>query len=84
MHPQLAPHVHPTCQEAIEQLEGCHRTNKFKKFLGACNDAKNALDRCLYEEYKIEQKKNLEAGRKRRARYERGIQEMANAESSSP
>jgi hypothetical protein len=50
MHPNLAPHNHPGCADLIRKLEECHRENKWKKFVGACNVLKKDLDDCLTEE----------------------------------
>ena len=61
MHPPLFPHLHtPKCQELIKQLERCHKENNWGKFLGACNDLKRALDRCLTEEYLEKRRANQE------------------------
>ncbi|KNC77964.1 hypothetical protein SARC_09586 [Sphaeroforma arctica JP610] len=79
MHPQLARHVHPTCQDAIDALEACHRENSFRKFLGECNDAKTQLDRCLYDEYKVEQKRNLAESRRRRTAFKANMKESQEA-----
>ena len=50
MHPDLALHKHPHCAETIKMFEACHAENKWKKFLGVCNDARLQLDQCLGEE----------------------------------
>mmetsp|Transcript_46579 Transcript_46579/g.68833 ORF Transcript_46579/g.68833 Transcript_46579/m.68833 type:complete len:95 (-) Transcript_46579:293-577(-) len=48
MHPPLN-RPHPDCQDAIEALNECHRTNSKIKFW-ACNDTKYELDRCFKKE----------------------------------
>lgn len=71
MHPNLSAHLHgDECRKVIEALQKCHRDHPYKKFLGACNDFKIALDSCLYKEYKQQQKKNLEQSRLTKKRYQ--------------
>lgn len=47
MHPPL-DRPHPDCQEVINGLKECHLS--WKKYTGACNSLKTALDQCLREE----------------------------------
>lgn len=49
MHPLLNAHLHPTCQEVIEQLQQCHSKHYIGKFFGFCNNARLKLDQCLQE-----------------------------------
>jgi COX assembly mitochondrial protein 2 len=65
MHPPLH-RPHPDCQEFVKALERCHAEYKFGKFLGACNDAKRAMDQCFREEKIRKRTKNLENARARR------------------
>lgn len=58
MHPTLSEHLHPGCEEAIRALEACHAAHPLRKFLGACNHAKAALDRCLADEYLVRRELN--------------------------
>ena len=51
MHPPL-DRPHPDCQDVIESLRACHANHAFKKYLGACNTIKAALDECLRLEKK--------------------------------
>ena len=72
MHPNLAPSLHSEeCQKVIEALQKCHADHPYKKFLGACNDLKRALDSCLYREYKQTQKKNLQRSIDIKQKYQR-------------
>ncbi len=41
------------CQPEVEELVRCHTEHPYKKFLGACNDAKHWLDQCFREEKKL-------------------------------
>jgi COX assembly protein 2 len=50
MHPPLEPYKHEGCDKVIEALEECHRAGTFNKFIGTCNAAKIAVDKCLKEE----------------------------------
>jgi len=58
MHPPLALHLHPLCKEVIIEFENCHKEHPYKKFIGACNDLKTKLDKCLTEEYQHKRKEN--------------------------
>ena len=72
MHPNLADHLHSEeCRKVIEQLRKCHAEHPYRKFLGACNDFKRALNDCLYKEYKESQKANLEQARKKKELYKK-------------
>lgn len=72
MHPNLADHLHgEECRKIIEQLQRCHAEHPYRKFFGACNDLKRALNRCLHEEYKKRQTENLEQARRKREVYKR-------------
>lgn len=68
MHAVISEHGHPGCEDAIRALSSCHASNPFKKFLGACNDAKAALDRCLADEYLVRRELNAEKSRVEKAR----------------
>ncbi|XP_076055864.1 protein Abitram-like isoform X3 [Oratosquilla oratoria] len=51
MHPDLSKHLHSEeCNRLIERLNVCHEENKFRKFLGACNDIDRELNQCLKQE----------------------------------
>lgn len=70
MHPNLADHLHgEECRKVIEQLQKCHADHPYRKFFGACNDLKRALNRCLHKEYKERQSANLERSRKTKEAY---------------
>ena len=72
MHPNLADHLHnEECRKVIEQLRKCHAEYPYRKFLGACNDFKRALNDCLHKEYKERQKANLEQARKKKELYKK-------------
>jgi COX assembly protein 2 len=69
MHPDLAPHLHtPECNRLIEALHQCHQENKFKKFLGVCNDANTAMLKCLKAEREQRRKENYDKSVERRSR----------------
>jgi COX assembly protein 2 len=52
MHPPLHFHLHTEdCKKIIEALSRCHVEHPLKKYIGACNDLKRALNRCLQKEY---------------------------------
>lgn len=48
MHPPL-DRPHPDCQEQVLALKACHLEG-YKKFYGACNAHKRALDQCFKQE----------------------------------
>lgn len=48
MHPPL-DRPHPMCQTEINAFKACHVQNSKLKFW-ACNDVKNAMDKCLKKE----------------------------------
>nr|CCA22679.1 unnamed protein product putative [Albugo laibachii Nc14] len=58
MHPPL-DRPHPLCQQVIKNLKQCHTENPRAKFLGACNEAKRALDDCFRMEKEEKRKQNL-------------------------
>lgn len=49
MHPPL-DRPHPDCEEVIRELRYCHAQSGWKQYLGACNEIKFAMDRCLKAE----------------------------------
>lgn len=72
MHPNLADHLHSEkCREVIAALQQCHVEHPHKKFLGACNHLKRALNRCLQEEYQVKQKQNYQESIDRKERYQK-------------
>lgn len=67
MHPSLAPHLHgEDCRKIIEQLNKCHEDHPLRKFLGACNPLKRALNDCLQREYHEKQRRNYELAQERK------------------
>ncbi|TMW69348.1 hypothetical protein Poli38472_001504 [Pythium oligandrum] len=62
MHPSLE-REHPDCQDVIHALNTCHDENPMAKFFGACNDAKNELDKCFRAEKIRKRTENLERAR---------------------
>ena len=62
MHPPLG-RPHPQCGETVNLLLACHKENPFKKYFGACNDQKLALDTCFKAEKELKRKKNVEKAR---------------------
>lgn len=76
MHPNLATHLHgEECREIIAQLYNCHAENPYRKFIGACNDFKRALNRCLQKEYEVKQKESFQASIERKKRYQKMMRE---------
>lgn len=75
MHPNLAPHLHTECRDVIEKLSSCHSQHPYKKFLGACNDLKRALNKCLQQEYETKRRKNYQESVERKKRYQLKVQE---------
>lgn len=51
------------CQQAIQDLDACHKSHPFSKFFGACNKAKAVLDKCLCDEYLVNRELNAEKSR---------------------
>lgn len=76
MHPNLAAHLHgEECKEIIAQLHKCHSEHPYRKFVGACNDFKRALNNCLQKEYEIKQKKSYQESIERKNRYQKLMEE---------
>lgn len=76
MHPNLATHLHgDECREIISQLYKCHADKPYRKFFGACNDFKRALNRCLQKEYEIKRAKSFQQSVERKERYQKMMQE---------
>lgn len=72
MHPNLADHLHgEECRKVIAQLHKCHAEHPYRKFFGACNDLKRALDQCLHKEYKERRTASFERARKKKEAYKR-------------
>ncbi|KAI8379254.1 uncharacterized protein BYT42DRAFT_613584 [Radiomyces spectabilis] len=76
MHPPLASHKHEGCEKVIEALDACHRANSFNKFIGACNDAKKAVDDCLKEEFLIHRAENKARAAAKRAKLEKAWRDL--------
>lgn len=75
MHPTLAPHLHPMCGDEIRYLQECHAARPLAKFLGACNSAKAALDKCLADEYLVRRELNAEKSREEKGRLKKRLEE---------
>lgn len=60
MHPVLNLDEHPICRDVILALHKCHRERSWAKFLGACNEHKYNLDKCLAYEWQQTKKKEQE------------------------
>ncbi|XP_014679457.1 PREDICTED: COX assembly mitochondrial protein 2 homolog [Priapulus caudatus] len=83
MHPDLSSHLHTDeCNEMIKQLSQCHVDNKYKKFLGACNDFKRAMDRCLKNERETNRRENLRKAREKQAVTKQNILKERQSSSS--
>ena len=70
MHPPLG-RPHPECQKQVKQLVSCHENNPFKKYFGACNDHKAALDWCFRKEKQNKRAKNLAKSQKFNEKWEK-------------
>lgn len=76
MHPSISTlHKCLQCQEAIEELEQCHKQKTFAKFVGACNQAKASLDKCLSDQYLVMRELNAQKSRKEKARLKKILAE---------
>ena len=76
MHPSLAPHLHSEeCQRIIRDLSKCHEQHPLRKFLGACNPLKRALNECLKRETVHRRRENYEAAQKKRKKYQELMKE---------
>ncbi|XP_046394398.1 COX assembly mitochondrial protein 2 homolog isoform X2 [Ischnura elegans] len=66
MHPDLSPHLHTEeCNLLINELKACHEENKFRKFLGVCNDLDKKLTDCLRKERQANRQANYEKSKRR-------------------
>ena len=65
MHPPLALNLHTSqCQQIIRELHECHRNHPLRKFFGACNPIKLALNTCLKQERLERRRLTIEASKK--------------------
>ena len=71
MHPPLTLHRNPLCREQILALKLCHKSNRFSKYWGECNDVKAALDACFRKQKDYKRKINLAKAKEERKRLER-------------
>ncbi|XP_013781595.1 COX assembly mitochondrial protein 2 homolog [Limulus polyphemus] len=61
MHPDLSPHLHTEeCNNLIRKLKKCHEENKWKKFVGFCNELDSDVLRCLRKERENRRRENYE------------------------
>jgi len=82
MHPPLG-RTHPLCGREIEKLVECHESHPWGKWLGACNEAKVALDRCFRAEKEFMRKTNAEKAREARRRFEDKLREDKQASAAT-
>jgi COX assembly protein 2 len=75
MHPPLTLENHPICRDVVIAFKRCHRDNPLGKFIGACNEEKWALDRCLREQKLWKSKRNLEKARASKERLRKKLEE---------
>mmetsp|Transcript_11436 Transcript_11436/g.20695 ORF Transcript_11436/g.20695 Transcript_11436/m.20695 type:complete len:82 (+) Transcript_11436:57-302(+) len=75
MHPNLAPHLHPSCQEIVKQLKDCHSNNPLGKFFGVCNEARLELDACLTKEALVRRDINYHNAMEEKARVRAKLKE---------
>ncbi|RFU74563.1 cytochrome c oxidase biogenesis cmc1 like domain-containing [Trichoderma arundinaceum] len=68
MHPHLHTQNALACQEVIAALEECHAKGFMHKAAGACNDAKDLVDKCLRAQRSKVQDENRAAARAKRER----------------
>ncbi|ODN01357.1 Protein Simiate [Orchesella cincta] len=69
MHPDLSSNLHtPECNKLIEALLQCHKENRFKRFLGVCNDANSIMLKCLKAERIQRRKENFDKSMEKRER----------------
>eukprot|EP00054_Salpingoeca_dolichothecata_P005015 m.32773 g.32773 ORF g.32773 m.32773 type:complete len:77 (+) comp15055_c0_seq1:57-287(+) len=75
MHPNLSPHLHNECKEAIAALEKCHLAHPMGKFAGYCNTFYQEMHNCLRQEFEKKRQKDNAAARKRKAETKRILEE---------
>ncbi|GAQ80768.1 phosphopantothenoylcysteine decarboxylase [Klebsormidium nitens] len=75
MHPPLALHKHPACKAQILALQVCHSEHPLAKFVGVCNEAKYALDKCFREEKRVNSAKNREESKRFQERLQKRREE---------
>lgn len=59
----------PSLPQVISELLSCHAEHPLRKFLGACNGLKRALDECLQREYVVRRQRNYELAQRRKSAY---------------
>ena len=63
MHPHLDEDRHAACADLIDALKTCHSQHPWLKFMGKCNDRKQALSACLGAEFEKKRVANLDKAR---------------------
>lgn len=59
MHPDLSSNLHTEeCNVLIRALQKCHSDNPFKKYVGHCNTANEAVNQCLKREREAKRLEN--------------------------
>ncbi|OMH84283.1 COX assembly mitochondrial protein 2 [Zancudomyces culisetae] len=66
MHPHVSEHQNQSCVEFIDALFRCHKESGWKKFIGSCNAAQDALNECLRLEFENKRRTQLDAARTKR------------------
>lgn len=69
MHPQIVVGDH-ACDQFMVALIRCHEASWINRFIGACNDEKASLDRCLREDKKRKVKASVAKAREKRKVWE--------------
>lgn len=75
MHTDLSEHLHnEDCNILIQELEYCHKTFTFRKYLGHCNQICVLMEKCLKKERQERSRRNREAALIRQKKWYRTIQ----------
>jgi len=77
MHTDLSSHLHSAeCNELIQALHNCHQQHAFRKFVGYCNDANEAMLKCLKKERQERRKVNFDKSQARQQKFRQEQQEL--------
>ncbi|ODV87313.1 hypothetical protein CANARDRAFT_91528 [[Candida] arabinofermentans NRRL YB-2248] len=80
MHPMLDRDKFMRCEDLIDQLEECHRSDFFEKAFGKCNIIKQDLTNCLHNARLAADREKILERRKKNKEFEMKKKQMEEEE----